>query len=169
MRLVRKFILGGAAILGLLVVPITAASATPSPVNGHAVFFTSADAGSGPGPIIFTGRVLHAVCTDNQGENIDHIVCRGGTFDIDHTDAGNNGTFTFNPVTCVGVFTFSNGPFSFINGTGAYTGLSGSGLASGRSLEVSPRLPSGACNMADDAIPVAGFTSIHASFHASLS
>ena len=168
MRLARKFVLATTAVLGMVAIPITVASATPA-VNGHATFFTTADAGQGPGPIFLRGSVLRGICTDNQGDNVDHVVCPRGTFDIDHTNnTANQGTFTFNPVTCVGTFRITGTPFHFLNGTGAYAGLSGSGTANVRSSQIAPRLPSGACNPDQNATPVAGFTFIQASFSASL-
>jgi hypothetical protein len=168
MRL-RKLFLGGVAAAGLLVVPITAASAQATgPINGHARFFTTADAGSGPGPLVLSGRVLNGVCVDNQGDTVDNVVCRGGTFQIDHSGEPATQNFNFNTKTCVGTFTATGAPFSFLNGTGKYAGLSGGGLADVKGAQIAPRLPGGACNPDPNATPVFGFTSIHASFHADL-
>lgn len=151
--------------------PITVPPTLPRPVppppvrakTVHAIFFTSADAGMGPGPLFLHGAI-NAACTDNQGQSIDQVTCPTGTFAVDHTSTGNDGTFTFNQLICVGVFQFRNGPFTVGDGTGAYAGIHGSGLATGSTLQVAPRLPSGACNTDPNATPVAGFTQITATF-----
>jgi hypothetical protein len=163
-RYLGKFALASAAAVGMIVIPVAAASAQATgPINGHARFFTTADDGSGPGPIIFTGRVLHAVCTDNQRDTVDNVVCRGWTFQVDHSGNPATTNFTFNTQTCAGTFTFTGAPFSLLNGTGTYAGLSGGGLADGKDVEVAPRLPNGTCNQDPNAPPAFGFASIHAS------
>jgi hypothetical protein len=170
-RHLGKLALASAAAAGMVAIPLSAASAqTTGPINGHATFFTTAEAGSGPGPIIFTGSVLHALCVDNQGDSIDNIDCPGGSFQINHsvTAPAEVDNFNFNPNTCVGTFTFTGAAFSFQSGTGHYAGLSGGGTANGLDVSVQPRNPDGTCNTSDNAQPVAGFETIQASFQASL-
>lgn len=159
----------GAAIAMLFVVPATAAQSNSGVVHAgtvHANFVSTTAQGNGPGPLALHGAIS-AFCTDNQGPNVDHVVCPTGTFVLDHSAQGGKQHFNMNPTTCIGVFSFSGAPFSVKHGTGAYKGISGNGLAHGTGVEVAPRLADGSCNPDMNAAPVDGFTQITATFTAS--
>jgi hypothetical protein len=159
----------GAAIGMLFVVPATAAQSHGGVVHAgtvHANFVSTTADGNGPGPLALHGAIS-AFCTDNQGPNVDHVVCPTGTFVLDHSAQGGKQNFNMNPSTCIGVFSFSGAPFSVKHGTGAYKGISGNGLAHGTGVEVAPRLADGSCNPDENAAPVDGFTEIAATFTAS--
>ena len=125
----------GAAVVMLFVVPATAAQSNGGAVHAgtvHANFVSTTGDGNGPGPLALHGAIS-AFCTDNQGSNVDHVVCPTGTFVLDHSAQGGKQHFNMNPITCIGVFSFSGAPFSVKHGTGAYKGISGNGLAHGTS------------------------------------
>ncbi len=159
----------GAAIVMLFVEPAKAAPSNGGVVHAgtvHANFVSTADDGNGPGPLALHGAIS-AFCTDNQGPNVDHVVCPTGTFVLDHSAQGGKQHFNMNPVTCIGVFTYSGAPFSVEHGTGAYKGISGNGLAHGSGIEMASRLADGSSNPSMDPAPVDGFTEITATFSAS--
>jgi hypothetical protein len=158
----------GATVVAMLGLPAAAAPSTGGAVHSgkvHANFVSTTDAGNGPGPLALRGAIS-AFCTDDQGQNVDHVVCPTGpgTFVIDHSAQPGKQHFSENQTTCVGVFTFSDAPFTVEKGTGAYKGISGHGLAHGTAVEVAPRLADGTCNPDPNATPVAGFTQIEATF-----
>ncbi len=83
----------GAAIAMLFVVPATAAQSNSGVVHAgtvHANFVSTTAQGNGPGPLALHGAIS-AFCTDNQGPNVDHVVCPTGTFVLDHSAQGGIG------------------------------------------------------------------------------
>jgi hypothetical protein len=168
-KLGAVLVAGTAAVVAMFSLPALAAPSNSGAVHSgtvHASFVSTTDAGNGPGPLALHGAIS-AFCIDNQGPNVDHVVCPTGTFVIDHSASGGKQNFSENPTTCIGVFTFSGAPFTVKRGTGAYKGISGNGLARGTGVEVAPRLADGTCNPDPNATPVNGFTQITATFTAS--
>ena len=87
--------------------------------------FTIAQSAPNVAPVLAYGAFNAA------GQNVDHATNTGtfhfanGTINVTHpSDPG--GTFSFNPVTCVGHFT-ATGDYTITGGTGAYIGIRGHG------------------------------------------
>ena len=142
-----------AAVAGagaLMIAAPSAASAQPAKAHEH---FTIIFKGSGdvPGTIIASGqfnavgRVTHIPDSDDSTAVFPGL----GTFVIHLTDTG--GTDSFNELTCVEQFTFTDTQ-TFSDGTGRFAGISGTGSSSGRGTFVARRTPTG-CNR-DDSVGV---------------
>ena len=97
----------------------------------------------GPGAM-FANGVFTAGGKDYRGKTVDLAVFPKGAFDINHH--GGHVKFHFNPSTCEGTLTGKNLPFSLSNGYGAYTGISGSGLADLHAKFTTTRNQNGTCS-----------------------
>jgi hypothetical protein len=164
-RVLRRIGVAAAAVAAVVLLPVSTAFAQPSGGVVHA-FFITADVGSGPGPILFHGAI-NAACTEILGNNVDHVVCPHGTFDVNHSANGGTPSFNLNPVTCVATIQIVGVPFFFQNGTSAYAGIGGNGLATIRVNQVLPRNSDGSCNTSETAQPVAGLEIITATANVS--
>jgi hypothetical protein len=74
---------------------------------------------------------------------VDTAVFASGSFKIAHSNG--QGTPTFNPRTCLGLFAI-NGTYRLFGGTGAYAGISGHGIYRVNVTVVATRTASGSCS-----------------------
>jgi hypothetical protein len=147
----NKRLLGAAGALvaaaSLAVTGLTVASAHPSAVPGTEHFqIMVSSAGATPAVI------AHGVFTDygvtHPGAKVDTFVLQRGSFHLAHKVT--SVTHHFNPVTCLDQLS-QTGTYAVSNGTGKYTGISGSGRFSFNVLAIAPRV-SGKCSTTAPAV-----------------
>ena len=144
-----NIVAAGVVTLGataMTAMPAAAASAASGGTE-HFTFVTAgADPANRPGPIIATGA-FNAVGTDYQGDAVDRVVFPHGTFKLDHSQPGGTINFSFNPITCIETLHGNSLPFTITDGTGAFTGISGSGTSNITVVAVRGRNRDGSCTV----------------------
>ncbi len=90
------------------------------------------------GPI--QGRGSCTISDDVGGVTDIHLILPGGTVDLRATEF--DSTDNFNQQACVDTFTFKE-HIQITGGTGAYAGVTGSGVDTGRGVFIAPRTPQG--------------------------
>ena len=109
---------------------VMAAAAAPHParaaVSGTETFQTMTTTANGPVSVIASGAVFTAGGTDqeNQQARTSVFTFPKGTVDLKHSPG--TGTQTVNPKTCLVTINF-HGTYTITGGTGAYSGITGSG------------------------------------------
>lgn len=141
-------------LLGVLVAALTLVGmAGPASAASGAQRFllTTVGGENAPGKVIASG-VINAVGRNVDTSSVDNpdgsssgtgeFIFPRGTVDAAHQEKG---TFSFNPRTCTGKFSFT-GTFEITGGTGAYAGATGSGTHTGSGTFVASRNPDGSCS-----------------------
>jgi hypothetical protein len=95
-------------------------------VSGAESFQIMTTSGSGPLSVIASGAVFTAAGTDQENlkANTAKLTFPTGTVSLKHSPG--KGSQTFNPKTCLLTINF-HGTYAFTGGTGAYSGITGSG------------------------------------------
>jgi hypothetical protein len=91
------------------------------------------------GPIQGTGGSV-VLTDDGEGNGIDKVTFKKGTFLVDHQDTSSTGSFNEN--VCIARFS-GTGTYTLSDGTGAYAGVTGSGTYSYRGTFFGTRTASG--------------------------
>lgn len=148
----------GVTVGALVVVFGFAAQASAQPPGGTERFTIIETSPSG-GPVVASGAFSasgtdfeSASNTDTAGQSTFRFP--NGTIVANHSDTG-PGSFSFNPVACVGHFSGS-GTYTVTNGTGAYAGISGNGTYTYRGTVIATRTPTGCGDT------IGGVTVVHA-------
>jgi hypothetical protein len=86
-----------------------------------------------------------------------------GTFRLGHLTAGHTSA-NVDPKSCAATFNQKGTNYKLSNGTGGYTGISGSGNANLKFTGTLPKLGNGRCNTTNSGVPKAGTTTttVHA-------
>ena len=114
-----------AAVLGLAVPAGVAASRLAASGTEHFQLMIISPAFN-TGRVIVSG-VFTAGGTEHAGAKVDTLVFPTGTFKAAHSP-GVGGTVTLNPKTCLYTASGFHGTITLSGGTGAYTGISGTGI-----------------------------------------
>ena len=134
---------GMALLLGMAA---PAAAATTGAQRFTFIYFGDGNTASvsANGPIKGIGGAV-VVTEDGEGNGIDKVTFKQGTYLVDHQDTSSTGTF--NETTCVARFSGS-GDYTLSGGTGAYAGVTGSGTYSYRGTFFGTRTAMAAARMA---------------------
>lgn len=139
-----------------------AASAQSSSSSGNIqVWVTPSPNGNGGGKILITGAIGdYGVTKKAKGSNT--AVLRKGTIVVNlkqFNAATNNVNPTINQSNCSTSFTAS-ALVPIVNGTGAYTGITGSFTLTAQYAFILPKTKSGSCNTSNNANPVSQYGSV---------
>lgn len=163
------------AVIGSLLVVGSGAFAAGTPAGGSVrMFGTPKGAG---GNFMFTGAIgdygstqrENANGSPNANGNYVKFTLKKGTFVANATGlfvALNKAKFTFNAATCSASGS-GTGPATLSDGTGLYTGISGTLKVTATFAEVGPRLKNGKCNQSNNAKALSQFQSVTGSGHVS--
>lgn len=138
-----------AAAATVAVTGVTAASAMPvAPAAAAAsgtlhVQLISTSATSNTSKAIVFG-LFTAGGVDHQGNKVDRLVFKGGSFKVRHSPG--KGPQTFNPKTCL-LTVNQHGTYRIFGGTGKFKGVSGHGTYRVSILSIAARNSSGKCSM----------------------
>jgi hypothetical protein len=129
----------GVALLVGMAAP--AAAATTGAQTFTFVYIGNGDTATvaGAGPIQGSGGSV-VLTDDGQGNGIDKVTFKKGTFFVDHQDTST--TRSFNEKTCIARFS-GTGTYTLSGDTGAYAGATGSGTYSYRGTFFGTRTATG--------------------------
>lgn len=135
--------IGGAAAVG--------SSSVGTPRTSGPEHVTIIETSSSGGPVFLRGLVNDAgVDNESADGTTSDFVLSQGTISVAHESTENGGNFVPNPITCLARLTDA-GTFTVNGGTGAYSGVSGSGTYTARGTLLFPRTSEG-CNFNADPI-----------------
>lgn len=137
MRRMKKAAAGLSMVAAAVAIGAAPAMAATSGTQNIVIVDTGAQ--GAPGRAVLSGPVS-GVGTSVDTEDAGTLFLDGGTINVSHPVTAANDTF--NPVTCVLTLNES-GPYQFLGGTGAYTGISGSGTYSTRGTVIFGRTSDG--------------------------
>ncbi len=127
---------------------------TPSPTgNGGKVLITGAVADYG------TGQTVNSSGKPDGNGNYKNLLLKKGTILVNSKKfnaAQNNANPPINKSNCSAVVKVSE-PITFVSGTGAYGGISGTVNLTSRYAVILPKTSSGSCNASNSAQPLAQF------------
>jgi len=172
MRVTRATL--GCVMMGSVLFGVSASYGAGMPPGGPVAVFVTPSPDGIHGPIVITGAIGdHGQTTsmDKNGKpdangNYVRITLKRGTFEINSTALNakiGKAQPTFNKATCSYQFT-GMGPVTLFNGTGLYTGISGTVNITLTFAGVGPLYNTGKhkgqCNLSNNAQPVAQYSSI---------
>jgi hypothetical protein len=164
----------GAVVLGGVLLAASAAFGVSMPAGGAVKLYATPEGNGLHTTVLFTGAIGdhgQALTIDKNGKanangNYVKVTLKYGTFEINSTALNakaNKMQPTGTPTTCSGLFVAS-GPVSLFDGTGLYTGISGTLTVTETFAFIGPRYASGAkkgqCNESNSAEPIAQYSSI---------
>ncbi len=144
-----KKLIALAGALGVLAV--VAASSALSATTGGAIRVYAVNSNpnskTNGGTVLITGAIGAKGNVQNINKNLVKLVFRQGTFEIDATKLNNTKTASssLSKTTCSGYYA-ATVPLPLLDGTGAYTGISGSVKLTFTEAFVLPRKANGKCN-----------------------
>lgn len=173
MRVARTAL--GAAVLGGVLIFVSGAFGAGMPAGGSVhLFATPEDNSALHTKVLFTGAIgdhgqaltINKNGTANANGNYVKVTLAHGTFEINSTTL--NAKFAraipaVDKATCSAQFT-GTGPVSLLDGTGLYTGITGTLNITETFAIIAPRFTSGKnkgqCNLGNSAQPIAQYSSI---------
>jgi hypothetical protein len=163
----------GVAMLGSLLFVCSAAFGATTPAGGVVKVFATPSNGAG-GKIVIAGAIGDygkTLSIDKNGKtnpngNYVKITLKKGSFEVNSTTLNakfNHTEPTVNKSTCSAWFS-GTGPVSLFDGTGLYTGISGTVNITETFAFIAPRFTSGKdkgqCNLSNNAQPLSQYASI---------
>jgi hypothetical protein len=167
-----KTVAGLALLVSVLgpAVPAVAATGAATPTGGPVKIWVTPKGATGQhGTILVVGAIgdwgttstINANGTPDPNGNYGKVTLQKGTFEVNLSTVNalsNKAQPTIYAGSCSGVFSV-NGPIHFLDGTGAYKGISGTVNLTETFAVILPRFTSGAhlgqCNMSNSAQPLA--------------
>lgn len=162
-RVVLASTVAAAGIIAGSLATASASSATPA-AAGTEHFSLMTTQPSASKYVIIASGAFTAGGTDVSGNKVDTAKFANGTFQIDHGTKVKILKESVNPTTCLAEFV-ATAKFTLRKGTGAYKGISGSGTATIKDLEIA-KSSGGKCN--PNANPLHNEQTITATAHVKL-
>jgi hypothetical protein len=163
----------GVAMLGSLLFVCSAAFGATTPAGGVVKVFATPSNGAS-GKIVIAGAIgdfgktlsINKNGKTNANGNYVKITLTKGTFEVNSTTLNakfNHAQPTINKSTCSAWFS-GTGPVSLLDGTGLYTGISGTVSITETFVFIAPRFTSGKdkgqCNFSNNSQPLSQYSSI---------